>query len=185
MPSKNSIKIYKENGFYHVYNRGVEKRNVFLSHTDYLKFLHWLRQAAEKNSIKVHCYCLMSNHYHLLISQTDRKDITKLMHSLSSIYTVYFNIKYQRVGSLFQGTYKARLIKTDEDLLNVSAYIHNNPSKDKPGLNLKKYPYSSYHDYVRKTKNTWLSIEEITKHFVINDYKKYLVEKFNHEEKLG
>jgi putative transposase len=179
MPSINTVKIYKDNAYYHAYNRGVEKRDVFLKPRDYDKFLEYLQRSAVNSSVKIHCFCLMNNHYHLLISQKYRKSITKLMHSLSCRYTSYFNIKYERVGSLFQGTYKARLIISDEDLINTSFYIHNNPRKDQPGLNLKEYPYSSYPAYLRKSYKGFISTKEITAHFAVDSYKNELDKHFN------
>ena len=150
MPAKNSIKTYIENGFYHVYNRGVEKRNIFLDEQDYRVFLSDLKiyltpsveviDAINKNTnldnedknTKIHrlnelknysekinliCYVLMPNHFHLELQQIGKKDIGNFMQSLITKYTVYFNKKYKRVGSLFQGRYKAVLIFGKEYLI--------------------------------------------------------------------
>lgn len=166
MPQKNSIKIYYENAFYHVYNRGVEKRNIFLDRDDHLAFFHLLKTALSSeqgatlprnrrkkflNKIDLMAYCLMPNHYHLLLRQKTISGLTEFIRSISTSYSMYFNKKYRRVGSLFQGIFKATDIRDESYLLWVSRYIHRNPP------DFQTYPYSSYHDYLGKRKTDWLN----------------------------
>ncbi|KKU49932.1 MAG: hypothetical protein UX79_C0009G0008 [candidate division WWE3 bacterium GW2011_GWB1_47_11] len=183
MPSRNIIKTYVPNGFYHIYNRGVEKRDIFQSKVDYIFFLKTLKKSIDKSNVSVLCYCLMPNHFHLLIKQSDRRDITKLMRVLGSKYTTYFNYKYERVGRLFQGTYKARLIKTDEDLLNISSYIHNNPGRI--GLNPKTYEYSSLKLYIGKAASDWTNTRTIKSYCNIEQYNDFVVRTRDFEVALG
>src|SRR3989338_7112279 len=124
MPSKNTVKLFVEDGYYHVYNRGVEARTVFLDDNDYLMFLYFLKYYLEepqpddikqlkrslRKKVSLLCYCLMPNHYHLLLKQFTRDGMTRLVRAVSTNYACYFNVRYQRVGSLFQGIYKAALV---------------------------------------------------------------------------
>ncbi len=171
MPSRNTIKEFEAGGYYHVYNRGVEKRIIFVDDQDYTVFLGLLKkylageEDARKNrhpysrldgEVKLLAYCLMPNHFHLLISQNTGDGITKLMRRLATGYAMYFNHRYNRVGTLFQGRYKASKINTDPYLLHISRYIHLNP-KD-----YKEWPYSSF-QYYQSTRipPKWLNTLEI------------------------
>jgi putative transposase len=181
MPCKYAVKSYKKDSYYHIFNRGVEKRNVFLCNNDYNKFLKSLKESSAKSKTDILCYCLMPNHFHLLVFQKDERGIEKLMRSLATKYVMYFNIKYGRVGSLFQGSYKARCIINEQDLLYVSAYIHNNPRKDKPGLLLKNYKYSSYNEYVLNNEKSFIKTEPIKMHFLVEEYRNYVEKQLNSE----
>jgi len=188
MPSKNSIKLYLKNSYYHIYNRGVEKRKIFQDEEDYKVFLSFLKVYLEppkeqeklefrinnlvfhgtkrplnnfSNEVELNAYCLIPNHFHLLIYQKTQKAIEFFMRSLGTKYSQYFNKKYERVGYLFQGTYKAVLIEKDLYLLHLSRYIHLNPSKETP----LKGTYSSYGDYLGLRKTTWVKSQKILEFF--------------------
>lgn len=195
MPAKNSVKTYIENGFYHVYNRGVEKRNIFQDEQDYCVFLAYLKtylspteettnfiknnknlDYEDKNTkiyrlselknyyekINLICYVLMPNHFHLELQQIGKKDVGNFMQSLITKYTMYFNKKYKRVGSLFQGRYKAVLIFGKEYLINLSKYIHLNPLEIlAQSQTLESYPWSSYSGYIRNIEIKWLKKDHI------------------------
>jgi len=183
MPAKNSVKVYVKDGHYHLYNRGVEKRKIFLDDDDYRVFLFLLKlYLSPKDSLKgsdpkpayyskknLHgqieliAYCLMPNHFHLLVKQSVKEGITDLMRCVNTSYAGYFNRKYDRVGSLFQGKFKAVLVDTDEYLLHLSRYIHLNPSGLIPDLS--KYEYSSFLDYLGKRKTEWLKSEILLAYF--------------------
>lgn len=183
MPSKNSIKIYLENGYYHVYNRGVEKRIIFQDEQDNLVFLKnlkehlsaptpltqgdslWKMKRAPKNhskEIDLIAYCLMPNHFHLLIKQNSKNAMESFMRSLATRYSLFFNKKYDRVGKLFQGPYKAVLITEENYLLHLSRYIHVNPQKYTKNL---EEGYSSYADFVGIRKTDWLKPEIVLSFF--------------------
>lgn len=199
MPARNIIKTYDENGFYHIYNRGVEKRNIFLDEQDYRVFLSYLKlylsptDELEKISpsrrlknyfgiVDLMCYCLMSNHYHMLIRQYVSTAITSFIHSVSTKYAMYFNKKYRRSGHLFQGAYRAVTVESESQLLHLSRYIHRNP--DPTGSNpvgLMQYRYSSLPNYLGKIKQSWIKNEEImnlfsTKDIIGNSYRSFVFE---------
>ena len=205
MPSKNIIKTYIENGFYHIYNRGVEKRKIFLDEQDYRVFLSYLKiylspkeesikdilntkdrsssnfEIKNKNITEIYtlnnfynridliCYVLMPNHFHLELRQHGKKDIETFMRSLITKYSKYFNKKYERVGPLFQGRYKAVLIQNTEYLLYLSKYIHLNPAELLiNGQLLIDYPWSSYPTYLKRITTSWLKTELINVNFMKN-----------------
>ena len=165
------VPLVNEN-YYHIFNRGVEKRTVFLTGHDYKRFLNTLiyYQIEESNvkfssrsllniisaqnskkQVEIIGYCLMPNHYHLLLKQNIDNGISTLLRKVSNSYTKYFNTKHERVGPLFQGAFKARLIENNEALLHVLRYIHLNPFVDGSDQVLDlSYPYSSYGEYVNK-----------------------------------
>lgn len=173
MPQKNSVKTYYENAFYHIYNRGVEKREIFVDRSDYVFFLHLLKEALTKPSagsdpakivrkrqnfhgkITLLSYCLMPNHFHFLIKQENPNDITNFIRSISTTYSMFFNKKYDRVGPLFQGKFKAIDIDNENYLLWVSRYIHRNPE------NFRSYNYSSYDDYLGKRTTGWINTKTL------------------------
>lgn len=143
MPSRNIVKMYEVDTYYHLYNRGVEKRKIFLDNQDYAVFLGLLkRHLGEKpcigsrgreyywltNDVEVIAFCLMPNHFHLLLYQIEIGAITKLLQAVCSSYVTYFNEKYNRVGSLFQGNFKAIRVTRNNYLLHLTRYIHRNPA---------------------------------------------------------
>lgn len=208
MPARNIVKTYVAGGYYHVYNRGIEKRIIFEDEMDYKTFLKYLKEALSappepknvrqialqggtllinprpvKNfmgSINLIAYCLMPNHFHFLIEQAGDRDIKKFMQSVVTRYSMYFNKKYNRVGKLFQGHYKAVLVSDENYLLHLSRYIHLNPrefTKDIGGA------YSSYAEYLGKRQTPWIKPEIILSFFKkankdfmrgINTYKDFI-----------
>lgn len=154
--------------FYHIYNRGSEKRVVYEDKRDYHRFLrtaqyyqlkgpkpklsHFFKYQQfkphlAKNNVEIIAFCLMPNHFHLLVRQLEDGGITEMITKLSLSYTKYFNTRYNRVGPLFQGQFKAVLIETDEQLIHVSRYIHLNPIASFLVKDLSRYEYSSYNTY--------------------------------------
>jgi len=184
VPAKNSIKEYEGNAYYHIYNRGVEKRNIFLDDHDYSYFLYCLKLYLSPQQIftdnpKGYCpkkytddidllsYVLMPNHFHLLIKQHSPYAINSFMKSLCTKYSMHFNKQYKRVGSLFQGRYKAVKVDTDEQLVYLSKYIHHNPTKI--GFIPQKYPYSSCQNYLNVVQQDWIKPKGILDFFSDNN----------------
>lgn len=196
MPARNSIKEYIANGYYHIYNRGVEKRLIFQDQQDYPVFLSYLKEYLtpkdEKslrmklsdpdihykerakilkilrmnnftNEITLLAYCLMPNHFHFFIKQKSPASIDKFMQSLCTRYTMYFNRKYKRVGSLFQAVYKAVLITKEDQFLHLSRYIHKQALASK-GETLQDQP-CSYLEYLRLRKTEWIKPDEVLSYF--------------------
>jgi len=141
------IRIEYEGALYHVTARGNERGKVFFTKTDYRKFKEYLLEGQIKYGFILHCYVLMTNHYHLLIETPD-KNLSRIMHYLNSSYTTYINIKRKRSGHLFQGRYKAILIDRDNYLLELSRYLHLNPVRAKMVDRPEEYLHSSYAAYV-------------------------------------
>lgn len=177
-----------EQNFYHTLNRGVEKRKIFLDKQDYLRFIHNLyelnnedrvettfftfkkdpdiantsNRKKRKTLVDILAFCLMPNHYHLLLSPRVKNGIPKFMHKINMGYAKYFNQKYERVGVLFQGVYKHILITDNTHFLHLPFYIHFNPldltypawrdnkiSNPNKALGfLKSYRWSSHLDYL-------------------------------------
>ena len=182
VPAKNIVKEYHENSYYHLYNRGVAKQNIFLDEQDYKTFLFYLKlylsapdlqgetlkvapSRQPKNfyeQLKLLAYCLMGNHFHLLVFQKDPDRINFFMRSLATKYSMYFNRKYRRVGTIFQGAYKAVLVESEEQLLYLSKYIHRNPIEILPtGFHLEGYKYSSYGNYLGLFNQVWIYKDDI------------------------
>lgn len=120
----------------------------------------------QKEVVRIYCYCLMPNHFHLLVQQLEDNGITALLRKVSDSYTRYFNTKYERVGSLFQGPFKAKLIESDEYLLQLSKYIHKNPFEFPHGVwEGDKYPYSSYGFYLSGEPHPFCNTDFILSYF--------------------
>ncbi len=187
MPAKNTIKVYIENGYYHIYNRGIDKKTIFIEEKDYVTFLYYLKlylsnpEDLKKESthprilykimnlnlsreIDLIAFSLMPNHFHLQVKQHPLDGIEKLMRRVLTSYAQYFNKKYDRRGPLFESTYKAILLENDAQHLYLSAYIHRNPMKLKSDkLNLVNF--SSYPYYLGFRKASWVKPEEILSFF--------------------
>ena len=183
---------------YHIFNRGVEKRSVFLDEIDYRRFyktLVYYRRANvptrfsfrsrkllnveskdDKQLIELLCFTLMPSHFHLLLRQLSDGGIANYVGRLTNSYTRYFNTKHKRVGHLFQGPYKAVIVETDEQLLHLSRYIHLNPLVGGVVSSLKSYRRSSYPEYLGCSKENVCRREEILNMFSEPREKKY--EKF-------
>ena len=128
---------------YHIMGRGNRRQNIYEDKTDYQYFLALLSDIQKKMPFELHSYCLMTNHFHLLLETKD-KEIWHIMKRLMQLYTEYYNNKYGRTGHLFQGRYRSCLVKDDAYFLQTSRYIHLNPVKAKMVLHPEDYLWSSY-----------------------------------------
>ncbi len=159
------LRIEYPGAFYHVTSRGNERKPVFKSKRDREKFLVYLESASERYEAVIHVYCLMDNHYHLLI-ETPAGNLSQIMQHINGAYTTYFNVKRQRSGHLFQGRYKSILVQADEYAKELSRYIHLNPVRAGLSETPEEYEWSSYSYYaVRKEKPAWLSTDFILGYF--------------------
>ena len=145
-----SLREISSTGVYHVMLRGVEKRLLFLEDADRKRFLQTISDAKSTYNFKLLAWCLMSNHIHLLIEDTDG-EISAIMHRIDGTYAKYFNEKYGRVGSLFQGRFKSKPVEDEAYLVVLLAYIHNNP-QEAGVCSASSYRWSSYHEYVGKAR---------------------------------
>lgn len=170
MPARNIVKQFDTNSFYHVYNRGAGKQPIFLDAQDKRKFMQILKRHLDSGDeqmrsdgrkyevydVELAAYCLMKNHFHLLLFQRyDIAAMTKLLHSVQTAYTMYFNFRYKRQGHLFQGIYKASRIEQESYLSHVSRYIHLNPRT------YQTYKWSSLPEFLTTRETEWIHPERV------------------------
>ena len=129
-------------GYYHIVNRGVAKMNIFLRDDDFKKFLEILAIAKDRYDFVLHSFCLMHNHYHLLI-ETKHENLSLIMRQINSTYAQYFNRIYNRIGPLWQGRFKSWYIHNESYLYILLRYIEQNPIKAKITKYIGEYHYSS------------------------------------------
>lgn len=144
-------RIIFENAFYHVFSRGNNKQKIFLEESDYRKFLKIIGKLKEKYDHLLFGYCLMPNHFHLLI-ETRKMPISKILSSLLTSYTIYFNKKYKRSGHLFQDRFRSLICDKENYFLTVARYIHLNPVKAQLVNKPEDYPWSSHNEYLGKAR---------------------------------
>jgi len=189
-------KGFHKGGFFHIYNRGHNRDVIFKDTQDYSFFLKRVRQILglqkfglsrwmsplPSDAFAVLSYCLMPNHFHFLICQETNLSISKFISKLCTSYGVYFNTKYENIGSVFQDQFKAKLVDDDAYLTHLSAYIHNNPKKP------REWPYSSLSDYFNATN---IRKEQITKtDLILNmvggtpDHYRNFIEDYSSENEL-
>jgi len=159
------LRITYPGAFYHVTSRGNEQKDLFKSQRDREKFLEYLESATERYGAVFHAYCLLSNHYHLLI-ETPEGNLSQIMRHINGAYTTYFNVKRKRAGHLFQGRFRAILVEADEYATVLSRYIHLNPVRAGMVARPEDYRWSSYRSYIgQKTEIEWLKIDYILGYF--------------------
>lgn len=169
MPSKFVLRNFSPNSFYHIFNRGIDNRPLFLDMQDFRVFIFYLfvylappREVKLKHpdlparlltknlstQIKLIGYCLMPNHFHLVLYQTDVGPVSLLMRQVMNGYIRYFNIKYKRQGSLVTGRYKSVKIKDERVLVNLVRYVHMDPVMVGICAAPQDYEWSSFRDYI-------------------------------------
>lgn len=168
-------KTHFPGAMYHVMLRGNNKQNIFFQAQDFDFFLERLRVRIEKYGVKVHLFCLMTNHVHLVI-EVDKVPLTKVMQSLQTSFTLTINKRHNRCGHLSQGRFIEKLIQNEKYLLELCYYIHNNPVKAKLVQNIDEYYWSSHQAYIEEQFG-WVTTNRvnalINKH-AISYYKTYL-----------
>lgn len=150
------LRIEYPGAWYHVMNRGRRREDVFHQNEDYDAFLQIVRETVDVWNLKVSAYCLLQNHYHLLV-QTPDGNIARCMRHINGVYTQRFNRSHDTDGQLFRGRYKAVLVEGDSHLLEVMRYIHRNPLRAGLVKCLDDYPWSSHLGYLSLAKGwNWL-----------------------------
>lgn len=215
MPARNFPLITNE--YYHVLNRGNGGMPIFKSKYDYYKIIqilsyyqnvsHTVRFSKfitlpldQRNQllqefknkkdffVEIIAYCLMPNHFHLILKQQKDEGIFNFLRLLSNSYAHFFNIKYKRRGSLFEGRFKAIRLENDYQLLHVSRYIHLNPYSAflvKDAEYLKEYPFSSFQEYLGLVKNSICQKDIILSQFKsIKDYEKFVLDQADYQRNL-
>lgn len=154
-------RIIYEDAYYHVMNRGAGRRKIFKDRMDREIFLQTLGEACHQFCIEIHAYCLMGNHYHLLV-KTPQANLSRAMRHINGVYTQRYNRSNKTDGALFRGRYKAILVDSDAYLLHLSKYIHLNPISARIVDSLEEYEWSSYIAYIDKVKAPiWLMRDEV------------------------
>jgi len=186
--------------YYHIYNRGVEKRKIFLCNKDYFRFLESMKEFNNakpvyslflhrelkrrgaldvqrlKELVEIVCYCLNPNHFHFILKQTVENGISEYMKRIGGGYTKYFNHHNQRSGFLFQGRFKSVHIKTNAQLLYLSAYVNKNRYIHGYGDDLD-WPFSSFQEYTGKRNNGICNRNEIRNQFKSkSEYREFIQE---------
>lgn len=189
---------------YHVFNRGVEKRNVFTDRREYSRFLETIQyyqqiypqvrfskadkdkkeNLSDKKLVEIIAYCLMPNHFHFLLRQVSDNGISTFIRRLINSYTRYFNTKNERVGSLFQGPFKAVRMESDEQLLHVTRYIHLNPLTGYLVKNLRNFEWSSYLVYIGLEDNKLCKREELEQLISLRDYERFVQDQADYTKQL-
>lgn len=157
------LRITYPGAVYHIINRGCRKDKIFRRLKDREEFLARLQAAAEKYKAVVHAYCLMDNHYHLLV-ETPQGDISSLMQLFQTSYANWFRAKYNLIGPLFQSRYKSVLVEDESYLVTLSAYIHLNPVRAKMVESAEVYQWSSCPMYLTGTKTDLVNPERVLEH---------------------
>jgi len=159
------LRIEYPGAFYHVTARGIEQRTILETDADRKRFLSYLESAHERYGAIIHVYCLMANHYHLLI-ETPRANLSRVLHHINGAYTMYFNIRRRRTGHLFEGRYRALLVEKDAYGQALSRYIHLNPVRAGLVRQPSEYPWSSYRCYVGLQQvHAWMTTRFILGYF--------------------
>lgn len=163
--------------FYHIFNRGINKQSIFLAPEDFHFFLKKLEKVKEKYDFSLYALCIMPNHFHLSI-QTKKDPISKIMSSIATSYSMYFNRTYNHYGPVFQNRYKSILVENDSYFLKLSQYIYLNPVKAGLVKDPILYQYSSIREALGEEPPRFLD-KDITRlvgdnHKARNSYKNFL-----------
>lgn len=181
-------RFFEDGSYYHVYNRGSRKQSIFFNYYEYKRFLEKIVKYKNKYPINILAYCLMPNHFHFLLQQVGSNSISSFISDLCNSHSRYLNVKYDSVGSIFQGRFKAKRVDKDEYLIHLSRYIHLNPVEilDYPGLKnpeeILYYKWSSFSAYLNGRKDEITDPEFILNYFSkknpVDDYKNFVLSNF-------
>lgn len=163
--------------YYHIYNRGARQLTIFREQTNYLFIIDKIQKYRKTNDVAVIAYCLMPNHYHLLLRQDGNDPAGNVPQSVFNSYSKAYNLKYSHSGTLFEGRFRAKAIQTKSHLLHLCRYIHGNPVKDGLVADPAEWPYSNYLEWIGERKGTLVDREFIENQFDnAEEYKKFLYE---------
>jgi REP element-mobilizing transposase RayT len=185
------LRIKFPDAWYHIMNRGRRGEHIFLKYADYLRFIELLQDSSEMWKLRIAAYCLMPNHYHLLV-QTPDANISRCMRHIDGVYAQHFNRRYDCDGQLFRGRFKSILIEVDEYLLHLVRYIHRNPLKAGLVDRIDEYPWSSHKGYLSRAdewawlyKDFLLSMLSKNKGDQLKIYRHFISQNDDNEEVVG
>ncbi|MEQ9484410.1 REP-associated tyrosine transposase [Coleofasciculus sp. F4-SAH-05] len=159
---------FKSGCYYHLYNRGNNRHNIFFERENYLYFLRQIRRFLIPQTLDVIAYCLMPNHYHLVV-YLKSSSLSDAMQAFSLSYTKAINKRYHRTGSLFQGRFQSVVVAQENYLLQLVYYVHQNPVKAGFVNHPRDWEFSSYQDYARLRQGTLPKINVLRQLFYSND----------------
>jgi len=165
MPRKIRVEI---SGYHHVYNRGVAKSNIFMDDFDREKFLTILSDVCKEYKFNVHSFCLMGNHYHLLLENL-KENLSDGMRQINSMYATYFNKRHKRVGHLWQGRFKSCFILDENYLFTLFKYIELNPVKAKLCDRIGQYKYCATYSILKDGVPPYLSNSFVLRDYLLDD----------------
>ena len=212
--STNRKIILANQQIYHVYNRGVERRPIFTTKREFERmiitiwFYHFAqigihlsqylvlpkqeqqvfqeRLLEKPQSVSILAFCLMPNHFHFILRQEMEEGVSRFVANITNSYTKYFNLKRKRVGPLFQGTFKAVWVETDDQFLHLTRYIHLNPISSflvRPEY-LEVYPWSSYSEYLSPSEMKICNSEAIHRLISLKNYHQFVYNQVDYAQKL-
>jgi len=169
-------RLQAENCLYHIMSRGDDRKRIYTIPSDYLKFMDYVMKAKERYQFCLYAYCLMVNHFHLLV-ETLLPNISKIMHYIKGSYTTYYNIRHRRTGHLFQGRFKSIVVDKDAYFLELTRYIHLNAVYAGIVSDPVAYRWSSYQGYLGK-RNEYLDKDEMKQYLGMtrNQYQRFVLE---------
>lgn len=181
--------IWYEGAIYHITTRGNHRNDIFRDEEDFKGYLNILEEALiyySHEGYELIAYCLMDNHVHLII-KTGKEPLTRIMRRINSIYTRYFNKRYNYIGHLFQAKYFSELIESDRQILEASRYVHLNPVRAQMVTRPEEYQWDSYRIFIGE-KSKLLNPQIVLSYFKYSDrhklYKEFIEQKLkiNKEE---
>ncbi len=156
---------FLKNHFYHFYNRGIDRKAIFREHDNYLFVIKKIKSYKTELNLSVLAYCLLPNHYHLLIRQDNDNPAGMLPQRVFNSYSKAFNKRYQRSGTIFEGPYKVVLIQDNRQLLHICRYIHVNPINHGLVKEIRQWHYSNYFECIGSR-----SGEIVDRDFIVNNF---------------
>ena len=173
--ARKDLLIWQQGMYYHIYNRGVSKSTLFREPTNYLYVMEKLQKYSLENLVSVIAYCLMPNHYHLLLRQDGEQPAGKIPQAIFNSYSKAYNLKYSHSGTLFEGRFRAKPVQTTSHLLHLCRYIHGNPVKDGLVDDPADWRWSNYLEWIGKRKSSLVDYDFIETQFVNGrEYKDFL-----------
>lgn len=178
--ARKDILIWQKGLYYHVYNRGARQVTIFREATNYLFTISKIKQYSQAYGVSVIAYCLMPNHYHLLVRQDREEPAGNVPQLVFNSYSKAYNKMYSHSGTLFEGRFRSKVIQSNSHLLHLCRYIHGNPVKDGMVAAPDDWPYSNYLEWMGKRSDMPMDQEFMREQFSNSEeYKTFLMDYLN------
>lgn len=171
---------------YHIYNRGANKQDIFLCEENYSYCLDLLFKYSQEYDISIISFCLMPNHYHLLIRQDNERTISEFIRTTFNAYVQAFNNWHKRTGTLFESRFKHIQVDTDDYVLQLSRYIHLNPVESGLVSKPEKWEYSNYREWIG-TRSKWILDSDFVRRYFSDpdEYKNYVMQYWEDKQRIS